>query len=261
MPNQPQAEPLTPQEWHAWFSTQAEWTRATRLWLYRQAGLARAASILEVGCGSGVITREMASLSEGRVVGLDLDPDMVRFARRQDGAVDYVRGDAHALPFEEASCEIAVCHYLLLWLADPARAVREMARVVRPGGRVLACAEPDYGGRIDHPPPLSELGRLQRQALRRQGAEPLMGRRLGELFAAAGLQATVGIVPGRWKVPGEADAEFEAEWAMREHDLRGIVPHEKLRSLRALDRRALQEGRRTLFVPTFYAVGEKPAQG
>lgn len=253
---------LTPKEWHVWFSVQAGWTRATRQWLYQraslaQAGLTQAWDVLEVGCGTGVIAGELARTGPARVVGLDVDPERLALARQQESGAIYVQGDAHVLPFADESFDIAVCHYLLLWLADPVRGVREMARVVRPGGRVLACAEPDYGGRVDHPAELVPLGRLQTEALRRQGADPEIGRRLGEIFAAAGLQATVGTMAGQWEFPSSPDAGFEAEWTMREHDLAGLASPEELRRLRGIDRQALEEGRRILFVPTFYAIGRK----
>ena len=244
---------LTPEDWHTWFSTQAAWTRQTRLWLYRQAGLSRADAVLEVGCGTGVIAEELAHLSSACVVGLDLDARMLAFARRRRNGVTYVRGDVHALPFPDGTFDIVVCHYLLLWLADPVRGVCEMARV---GGCVLACAEPDYGGRVDHPPELVPLGRLQAESLRRQGAEPEMGRRLGEIFSAAGLRTTVGAMAGRWNLPDCLDESgFEAEWRMREHDLVGLVSPEEMQRLRSVDRQAMADGRRILFVPTFYALG------
>jgi SAM-dependent methyltransferase len=248
---------LTPHAWHDWFSTQAGWTRSTRPWLYRQVKLGQADAILEVGCGTGVIAGELARLGPARVVGLDVDVGMLAFARRQENNVTYVQGDAHALPFSAGAFDVVVCHYLLLWLADPVQGVREMARAVRRDGRVLACAEPDYGGRVDHPPELAALGQLQTEALRRQGADPEIGRRLGEIFTAAGLQATVGAMAGKWEHPGSPDAAFGAEWTMREHDLAGLLSPEELRRLRSLDRQALEEGRRTLFVPTFYALGRK----
>jgi SAM-dependent methyltransferase len=248
---------LTPEEWHAWFSVQAGWTRPTRMWLYQQAGLAQARDVLEVGCGTGVVAGELVGLSPARVIGLDLDSGMLTFAHRRKGGVTYIRGDAHALPFPDGSFDAVMCHYLLLWLADPARGVREMARVVRPTGRVLACAEPDYGGRVDHPAEMVALGRLQVESLRRQGADPELGRRLGELFAAAGLQATVGVMAGRWELPASPDDGFEAEWAMRERDLAGLIPPGELRRLRSVDRQALADGQRVLFVPTFYALGRK----
>ena len=248
---------LTPEEWHAWFSVQAGWTQPTRTWLYRRAGLAQARDILEVGCGTGVVAGEMARLGPVRVVGLDIDSEMLSFARRQQHDVTCVQGDVHTLPFSDGSFDAVVCHYLLLWLVDPAQGVREMARVVRPGGHVLTCAEPDYGGRVDHPHEMVRLGRLQAEALRQQGADPEIGRRLGGLFVAAGLQATVGVMAGRWDLPASPDDGFEAEWAMRERDLAGLVPPEELRRLRSADRQALADGQRILFVPTFYALGRK----
>ncbi len=234
---------------------QAGWTRATRAWLYGQANLAQARDVLEVGCGTGVVAGELARASAARVVGVDVDARLLAFAHRRSRGVTCVQGDAHRLPFPARRFDVVVCHYLLLWLADPACGVREMARVVRPAGVVLACAEPDYGGRVDHPPEMVALGRLQARALRRQGADPRIGRRLGELFAAAGLHGTVGVMAGRWEFPALPGDGFEAEWRMRARDLDGMFPAEELDRLRAVDRRGLKSGRRTLFVPTFYALG------
>ncbi len=240
---------------HDWFTTQAQWTRPTRLWLYRQAGLSQARAVLEVGCGTGVIATEVAGLSRARVTGLDVDAGMLALARQEAPGVLLVQGDAHALPFPDGCFDLVLCHFLLLWLRDPAQGLQEMARVVRPGGAVLACAEPDYGGRIDHPPELVRLGRLQAEALRRQGANPEAGRRLGEWFSSAGLATTVGVVAGQWSAPAPPDADLDAEWAMRRQDLAGMLEPKELDHLEQVDRAALQEGTRVLFVPTFYAWG------
>lgn len=254
---------LTPEEWHTWFCIQAGWTRPTRTWLYQQVGMARSGLVLEVGCGTGVIVRKLAHLGASRAVGLDLDPAALSFAREQGQesgearGVVYVQGDACELPFPDSVFDVVVCHYLLLWLADPAQGVREMARVVRPSGHVLACAEPDYGGRVDYPPEMASLGRCQAEALRGQGADPEIGRRLGELFVAARLRTTVGVMAGRWDLPASPGAGFEAEWTMRERDLAGLLSPEELGHLRSIDGQALEEGRRILFVPTFYAWGRK----
>jgi SAM-dependent methyltransferase len=254
---------LTPEEWHTWFCIQAGWTRPTRTWLYQQVGMARSGLVLEVGCGTGVIVRELARLGTSLAVGLDLDLAALSFAREQGQesgearGVVYVQGDACELPFPDSVFDVVVCHYLLLWLVDPAQGVREMARVIRPAGHVLACAEPDYGGRVDYPPEMASLGRCQAEALRGQGADPEIGRRLGELFVAAGLRTTVGVMAGRWDLPASPGAGFEAEWTMRERDLAGLLSPEELGHLRSIDGQALEEGRRILFVPTFYAWGRK----
>jgi ubiquinone/menaquinone biosynthesis C-methylase UbiE/ribosomal protein S18 acetylase RimI-like enzyme len=245
----------TAQDWHSWFVHQATWTQATRQWLYAQVDLPAARTALEVGCGTGVIAGEIARLGPA-VTGLDRDAGMLAVARREAPAVQLVQGDAHALPFPDGAFDLVLCHYLLLWLADPVQGVQEMARVVRPGGVVLACAEPDYGGRVDYPPEMARLGQLQAESLRRQGADPSIGRRLGELFAAAGLDATVGVMAGQVEARHFPEPP-QAEWAMRRHDLEGLVTTEELDRLEELDRAAAAAGRRVLFVPTFYAWGSK----
>lgn len=248
------------EEWHEWFVRQASWTRPTRLWLFRQARLAGASTVLEVGCGTGAVISEVAGMARASLVGLDIDGAMLAFARRRNPDVLWVQGDAHALPFPEASFDLVFCHFLLLWVRVPARAVAEMARVVRPGGYVLASAEPDYGGRIDFPPELARLGQLQALALREQGADPEVGRRLGAYFAAAGLRATVGVMGGSWAVPAEPDEGFAAEWRVRREDLHGRLSPDELQRLERVDAEALRSGERVLFVPTFYALGWKPGR-
>ena len=65
---------------------------------------------------------------------------------------------------------------------------------------MLACAEPDYGGRIDYPDELSEIGRLQMMSLARQGANPQVGRKLKAILREAGIrEVEVGILGGQWK--------------------------------------------------------------
>jgi SAM-dependent methyltransferase len=248
---------LTPSEWDDWFTVQAGWTRSTRTWIYRQVRLAQADAVLDVGCGTGAITGELANWGTNHVIGVDIDAQTLAFAQAREDSAVYIQGDAHRLPFPDRSFDVVLSHFLLLWLADPAQGVQEMARVLRPGGYVVACAEPDYGGRVDYPPAMASLGRWQTEALRRQGAEPEMGRRLGELFAAAGLQTTAGVMAGRWDHATPSEDDFDAEWAMRQRDLDGLVPPENLRRWREIDHQALVEGRRVLFVPTFYALGRK----
>jgi SAM-dependent methyltransferase len=170
----------------------------------------------------------------------------------------YRLGDARDLPFPAHSFDVVLCHFVLLWIDDAARAVREMARVTRPGGAVVACAEPDYGGRIDWPD--LPLGRLQAEALRREGADPLAGRKLKVWFAGAGLQTEVGVYPCLWD-DAALRAEFEGEWRLMERTLAGfaspLTSPEELERLKAEDWAAVEAGARTVFMPMFYAVGRR----
>jgi hypothetical protein len=121
---------------------------------------------------------------------------------------------------------------------------------------VLALAEPDYGGRIDYPPELAELGRLQVASLRQQGAEPELGRRLIGLFTNLGLESVeVGVLGAQWSGAISA-TEWESEWAVLRSDLGDSLPPSQLERLSQLDALAWQSGVRVLFVPTFYAWGK-----
>jgi SAM-dependent methyltransferase len=243
---------LTPEEWDVQFRRQAGWTRATRTHLYRRANLLRAGHVLDVGSGTGAVTEELAGRTQAHVVGVDVDPAMVAYTQARGGRADYRPGDAHDLAFSDARFDVTVCHFLLMWCRDPARAAQEMVRVTRPGGAILVCAEPDYGGRIDHPDlPLRDW---QIQALRGEGADPCLGRKLRGLFALPAVRAVeVGVIPGLWDLP-TLRAEFGAEWALWEQSLADLVVPAELSRAKAADWAAIEAGERLAFMPVFYAL-------
>jgi SAM-dependent methyltransferase len=241
-----------PDDWDAQFARQADWTRGTRAYLYRRANMLRAENVLDVGSGTGVVTEELAARTQGQVFGVDLDPEMVAYAQRRGGQVKYRIGDGHDLEFADGWFDVVACHFTLLWCREPARVAQEMVRVTRPGGTVLVCAEPDYGGRLDHPD--LPIGEWQIRSLRREGADPWMGRKLRELFALPGVRHTdVGVMPGLWDL-ATLRAEFEAEWLLWERSLAGLIPAPDLADLKAKDLAAIESGERVVFMPVFYAL-------
>jgi hypothetical protein len=117
---------------------------------------------------------------------------------------------------------------------------------------VLVCAEPDYGGRMDYPD--LPLGCWQSEALQQEGADPRIGRRLRGLFALPAVrQAEVGLMTGLWDV-ATLRAQFDAEWALWERSLAGLVPTDELARVKAADLAAIEAGERLAFVPVFYAL-------
>lgn len=241
-------------EWHDQFVRQAEWTEMVRNQLYRQANLLQAGRVLDVGCGTGVITNDLARRTRGEIIGLDINPDMLAFARRQTGRVRYQVGDAADLEFADGYFDVVTCHFTLMWVADPAEVVQEMARVTHKGGSVLICAEPDYGGRIDWPDlPLRDW---QIQGLRSQGANPLIGRQVRQLMTQAGLRTEMGIIPSHWDAYMLYE-NFQAEWKWLQYDIGDQVDPAMLEQVKNWDYQAIQEGTRVLYIPIFYALGKK----
>jgi ubiquinone/menaquinone biosynthesis C-methylase UbiE len=241
--------------WHKRFIQQAAWTQELRDYLYDRAGLTQAGIVLEVGCGTGVLLAEIIQRGQTMPVGVDLD-----FARLKSSSMNapgsvLVQANGHDLPFKSASFGMAVCHFLLFWVGDPARVVAEMRRVVRRGGSVLALAEPDYGGRIDYPASLSVLGKWQQESLSDQGADPLIGRKLKGIFHQAGLkEVESGVLGAQWAGTPSKE-ELDLEWAVLEADLEGKVFKNTLENIRSQEMDAWERGERVLFVPTFYAWG------
>jgi demethylmenaquinone methyltransferase/2-methoxy-6-polyprenyl-1,4-benzoquinol methylase len=120
----------------------------------RESGVGRGASVLDACCGTGDLALELARVvgRSGQVTGLDFSAEMLRRAERKSGgedaaAVQWVRGDATAMPFPADSFAAATIAFGLRNLPDPEAGLRELARVVRPGGRVvcLEITRPEQG--------------------------------------------------------------------------------------------------------------------
>lgn len=249
--------PLSLREWDERYRQQAGWTAAMRAYLLALIDLSARSRILEVGCGTGAVTSWLRERTLAKVFGVDLEVAAVRFANTVDRGASFAAGDGLHLPFAAGQFDAVTCHFLLLWIQQPGRALDEMVRVTRSGGAVIAFAEPDYGGRIDHPAALAELGRQQTAALHSQGADPRMGRQLSGLFHAAGLRSVeTGVLGGQWQ-GAPAPEQLAAEWDVIRSDLGSSLPAAELEDLRRQDEAAWQSGARVLFVPTFYAIGWK----
>jgi ubiquinone/menaquinone biosynthesis C-methylase UbiE len=113
--------------------------------------------VLDVACGTGVVTRAAADRvgDPGRVVGLDLNPAMIEVAASVRPDIQWRRGDAANLPFDDVTFDAVLCQSALFFFPDPDTAIGEMSRVVRPGGTVAVQtyasldAQPAYGPFVD----------------------------------------------------------------------------------------------------------------
>lgn len=235
---------------------QARRTRSIRNPVYEAAGLERAHRLLDVGCGSGAVTSDLRRLGPD-VVAVDVSPTMA--ARTATIAPDVLVADGRNLPFADASFDAAVCNLTLMWARNPADVVAEMARVVRPGGVVVASMEPDYGGKVHHPEnPLIDLV-FKGESIRARGGDPHAGRRLRDHFVRAGLETRIGI--GNLEVL--TPAEDIRLWRRNRNYYRRVL-REAGFDRPAVDAweteylEALETGIQLSWFPFFHAIGQKP---
>lgn len=188
---------------------------------YLEPHLVRGASLIDVGSGPGSITIELAQrLGVDRVLGIDGAAEAVDYAREAARAagldVRFEQGDLYALPFDDASLDIAHAHQVLQHLGNPVGALREMARVVRPGG-VIAARDIDAGGVLIHPlsPELARWLELYVSIPLANGGEARAGRRLLQWAHDAGLD-DVTATASTWLFTADGDGPWWGGlWAER----------------------------------------------
>ena len=107
---------------------------------------------VDIGCGEGRLTRDLKARGH-HVIGIDASPSLVAAAREADRSMDVRLADAAALPLEDASADLAVAFMSLHDIDAMPAAVREVARVLEPGGRLcLAIVHPiNSAGRFEQP--------------------------------------------------------------------------------------------------------------
>lgn len=106
--------------------------------LIRAAGINDAADVLDVACGTGVLARAVRQQvgQAGRVVGIDINPSMLAVARSRSTNIEWYEGSAEDLPFVTSEFDSVVSQFGLMFFADRRRALREMVRILRHGGRL-----------------------------------------------------------------------------------------------------------------------------
>ncbi len=142
-------------------------------------------SILDVGCGPGTITVDLAGrVAPGRVVGVDASAEVIAQASTLDADAEFMVADAYDLPFADAAFDAVHAHQVLQHLTRPVDALREWRRV----GGLVAARDVDYAGIVIHPlsDGLRAWADLYQRVHRASAGEPDAGRRLKHWARQAG---------------------------------------------------------------------------
>jgi len=160
--------------------------------LLRRAGIAHRGPVLDLGAGWGFVTEELVRRARGPVVALDRRAEAIAALSHLDARA--IQGEASDLPFDCGYFDLVLCQQVLMWQRDLAPVLREIRRVLREGG-VLVALEPDWGGAIEHPRAIA-VADVARAALTRAGADPFCGRALPAALHTSGFaRVRVDLVP------------------------------------------------------------------
>ena len=151
-------------------------------------GVQRGQRALDVGCGPGALTGELVTrLGAEAVAAVDPKEAFVLVARERHPGVDVRHAAAEDLPFPEAQFDVALAQLVVHFMADPIRSLREMARVIRPGGVVAASVWDHAGGRGALSLFWTAVRQLDPDAEDESGRAGARAGHLAELFEGAGL--------------------------------------------------------------------------
>lgn len=247
--------PWSQKETDRQLSRQSTWLKESWTWLLKQRVMRswtgpQKPRALDVGCGPGFVIETLSPLLD--VQGVDIDPAAVAEGLRR--GLDLRAADAHELPFEDDSFDVVYCSFLMLWVKDPVNVLSEMIRVSRDW--IVCLAEPDLGARIDFPDQLSVLARVVQDGMKKEGGDPLTGRKLRWIYQSCGLKADIGVHPGVWDID-KIREESEAEWRYVELTAQEGERSVDLSRLKPIWDRALADGSMFQFNPVFYAFARK----
>ena len=168
---------------------------ATRAAYLDLLAIQRGERVLELGCGSGVVLRALAERvgPGGQAVGLDVSPAFLAIAAERASAAGLAdrivlrQGDARSLPFADGEFDLVLAATTLAHVPDGARAIPEMVRVARPGGRV-AVLERDLDSFIITHPDRELTRRIVQVGADLATVDGWLARRVPGLLAEAGLE-------------------------------------------------------------------------
>lgn len=260
----------------SWLWRQSRLTAAATAALVESLTLSPEARVLDVGTGTGAWAVPLAMrVPLGWVVGVDQDAQALAAACRLAAAVGLVNvefraADAGALPFAPESFDLVASRFFFQHQTDPLPALREMCRVARVGGSVLA-VDVDDGAALtwpEPPPAAAAVLEAYRRHEARQGRDRQVGRKLYDIFRRGGLtQVQVAVWPlPHWGAAGEPQAR-EAAGVLREQvaasgldaAAEGLSEDELERGLAELERSYRREAFRLQLL--FVARGTKEASG
>lgn len=241
--------------WEMHLTRQFNWTVDLRKMLYDKVDMKNCKKVLDVGCGIGLIAREVFTMFGCEVHGLDMNPKLIEKAKEKfpEGILEV--GDAAKMPYEDNTFDCTMCNFVLMWVRKPSEVISEMIRVTKPGGWILCGSEPDYGGKIDYPDDYNAVPATIR-AIQQEGADPFFGRKLKGAMSKEGLKPEMGVRAELWD-DETMKREFQHIWKFSELTAKGAVMQNWVQMIKKRDQEAIENGERVTLLPLFWGIAQK----
>jgi len=254
----------TTEDWVKKLKQQADESKEYRRRLYEKVDLKNKRRILDVGCGTGAVTMDIALLTKSEVIGIDIDGEKLQRAERLLSDINnakVMKANVLDLPFEDETFDLVTFNIVLVYIKDQQKAVNEMARVTRKNGVVLATLEPDYAGRIDYPENPATL--LILKNMEEIGADLYTGRKLKYLFSKAGLKTEFGIDTESDYILLKGDKKrldmfLNQFWVLEKLFQKNGWTKEQIKKYKTEEIKRIENGLSFSFTPCFYAIAVSP---
>lgn len=172
-------------DWNIRFSEQLKWTYEFRSHIYRIINLETKTNLLEIGCGTGALLKEIGKEFNLNLYGIDIDEHRLKIAKdnlnQENIKANLQYMDILNNNFEDEKFEVIITHYLFLWIKNLEKCFTEIHRILKKEGILLILAEPDYGGVIESPE--TGLKDALISNLKDNGADPEVGRKMNQYFS------------------------------------------------------------------------------
>ena len=250
------------EDWVNFLKEQAHHTKEYRYNLYEKVDVKTKRNILDAGCGTGVITYDIASLTTGDVTGIDIDSEKLEHAKLllSGTSVNLIQANVLQLPFKDETFDLVLFSVLLMHVKNQQRAVNEMTRVTKKNGIVLATMESDHAGALYYPD--SKVHPLFLKDLEEMGSDQCMGRKLKYLFCNAGLRTEIGLSTHVFDVMNKSITEQLTEflnrfWVAEKLFYKNEWTEKQIEDYRQEQIELIENGLNFHFLPVFYAIGKK----
>ncbi len=171
-------------KWEFEFDEKLRWTAELRNNLYNKANLAQRKNLLEIGCVTGELLKEIGVMYDLKLYGIDKDAIKIEYAKvnleKNMIEAKLMVMDISNNSFEDEMFDVIISYFTFLWTKNLKKSISEIHRILTKYGIFLILGEPDFGGLIEYPD--TNLKNEIMYNIKNLGGDPAIGRKLNQYF-------------------------------------------------------------------------------